>query len=325
MRNSAIQSAYLETVVLDRINSQDESYRITTRPDIDELLMSIRHEGLLSPPLLIKRASVFVIVSGFRRIAVCRQLGCKKIDARVLGPDIGALDCLRLAIADNAFQRPLNLIEISRSLQKLSALLNNSKRLTESAATLGLPTNPSIIAKMKDLCLLPPSIQRAILDQTVSLSMAVELGNLDPEDAIAFVRLFNQLKLSLNKQREIVTLVREIAERDSISIEQVMERKRLHAMLNRKDLDRGHMGRKIRSILRQERYPRLVATERLFDSYRKKLKLGEGIKLTPPKEFEGNFFTLTLSFNSLTHLKKLQTRMNQIIENPWLDKIFKIK
>ena len=325
MRNSAIQSAHLKTVPLDRINSQDDSFRITTRPDIDELLLSIQHEGLLNPPLVIRRATEFLIVSGFRRIAACQKLGCHKIDVRVLRPDLSALDCLRLAIADNALQRPLNLIETSRSLQKLSTLLNNRKRLTESASTLCLPTNPSIIEKIKDLCLLPWPIQSAILDETVSLSMAVELGTLEPDHAIAFVRLFNQLKLSLNKQKEIVTLVKEIAERDRISIVQVMEGKRLLAILSCDDLDKGQMGRKIRSILRQERFPRVVAAERNFEVYRKKLKLGKDIKLIPPKEFEGNFFTLTLYFNSLTHLKTLQTRMNKIIENPWFDKIFKIK
>lgn len=296
MRNSAIQSAYLKSVPLDRINLQDDSFRITTRADIEELLISMRHEGLLNLPLVIRNDSAFIVVSGFRRIAAYQKLGHKKIDVRVLRPDQSALDCLRLAIADNAFQRPLNLIETSRSLQKLSAILNNNKQLIETASILCLPTNPSIIQKVKDLCLLPWPIQSAILDETISLSMAVELGSLETGNAIAFAQLFNQLKLSLNKQREIVTLVKEIAERDGIFIEQVMERKKIYKILSCKDLDRGQMGREIRSVIRQERFPRLVAAENIFEVYRKKLKLGNDIKLVPPKRIRRNFLHPDVDF-----------------------------
>jgi ParB family chromosome partitioning protein len=325
MRNSAIQPAHLKSIRLARINSQDDTFRITTRTDTDELQVSIKHEGLLNPPLVIRKTSAFTIVSGFRRIAACRKIGYAEITARVLEPHLSSLECLRIAIAENAFQRPLNLIETSRSLHKLSSLLNNSKSLAESASSLGLPANPSIISKVRDLCILPWLVQSAILEDTISLSMAVELGFMGPDIAIAFARLFSQLKIGLNKQKEIVALVKEIAERDSISIYGVMEDDKLQALLNSEDLDRAQKARILRSILRQKRFPRIVAAEDNFAFYRKKLKLGNDIKLIPPKEFEGTAYSLTLTFTDPAHLKVLQSRLHEIIENPWFEKIFKIK
>ena len=324
MRNSAIQQAHLKPICLARINSQDDTFRITTRTDTDELQVSIKHEGLLNPPVVIRNASAFTIVSGFRRIAACLKIGCDEIIARVLEPRLSSFDCLRIAIAENALQRPLNLIETSRSLHKLSLLLNSSKSLAESAASLCLPTNPSIINKIKDLCILPWPVQSAILEDTISLSMAVELGFLEPDIAIAFARLFDQLKIGLNKQKEIVTLFKEIAERDSISIHRVMEDDKLQAILNSEDLDRAQKGHKLRFILRQKRYPRLVAAENNFAFYRKQLKLGTEIKIIPPKEFEGTAYSLTLTFSDLAHLKALQSRLHEIMKNPWFEKIFKI-
>ena len=138
MPTKDLPSARLKSVPLNRIDIQDDTFRITTRTSVDDLLASIPHEGLLNPPLVIKQTSAFRIVSGFRRLAACIKLGRQEVSARVLTSDLSSLECTRFAIADNAFQRPLNLIETSRALLKLSARLNTGKRLIESAASLGL-------------------------------------------------------------------------------------------------------------------------------------------------------------------------------------------
>jgi len=208
MPKSTPPSAQLKSVPLSRIDTTDDTYRITTRTDGDDLLVSIRNEGLLNPPFVIEKAPWFIIVSGFRRLAACKKLGFETIIVRALEPNLSPLEYLRLAIADNTFQRPIDLIETSRSLHKLSAHLNREANLTASASSLGLPSNPSAIKKIKDLCLLPDRIQSALMADTLSLSMAMELKKLAPECAVAFAQLFEEFKLSLNKQREILTLVK---------------------------------------------------------------------------------------------------------------------
>ena len=314
MRNSTVQSTHFQSITLARINLQDDTFRITTRTDVNDLLESIRYDGLITPPLLIKKDSTFIIVSGFRRIAACQKLDWNGITARILKPDIGALDCLRLAIAENALQRSLNLIETSRCLQKLSLFITNSRDLAESASNLGLPDHPSIIDKIKGLCLLPKPIQVSILADTISLAMAKELESLEADCAIAFTRLFDQLKIGLNKQKEIVTLVKEIARRDGLSTQEVMEDKHFIEIMTHRDLDRGQKSRKLRSYLRQRRYPRIAAAEKTFEILRKNLNLGNDIQLIPPKEFEATTYGLNLTFSNLEHLKILQTRLNKIIQ-----------
>jgi len=325
MRNSTVQSAHFQSIALARINLQDDTFRITTRTDVNELLDTLQYDGLLTPPLLIKKNSTFVIVSGFRRIAACLKLNWNEITARILKPDTGALDCLRLAIAENALQRPLNLIETSRCLQKLSLCITNSRQLAQSASSLGLPDNPSMIDKIKSLSLLARPIQNSILADTISLAMAKELELLEADCAIAFTRLFDQLKIGLNKQKEIVTLVKEIARRDGIPMQEVMEDKRFVKIMTHRDFDRGQKSRKLRSYLRQRRYPRIDAAEKTFEMHRKNLKLGNDIKLIPPKEFEATAYGLNLTFTNLEHLKTLQTRLSKIIQQPDFKKILERK
>ena len=125
MSSQAIQPAQYQTVPLASINLQNDDFRITTREDFDELATSIEHDGLIIPPTLIKKhPPAYVIISGFRRVNAYQKMGRNEIIARILDSDADHLDCLRLAIAENAFQRQLNLIETSRALQKLSSFFD---------------------------------------------------------------------------------------------------------------------------------------------------------------------------------------------------------
>ncbi len=321
MPHPPILPAQYQTIPLSQIDLQNDDFRITTCEDVEDLLCSIEHAGLISPPLLIKQTSRYAIVSGFRRVAACRKLGWSEILARILEPEFDHLACLRLAIADNALQRPLNLIETSRAVQKLSVFSNNLKELAETASSCGLPTNHSILNKIKNLCLLPRPIQNSILRDTISLTIANELARHESDTAVDFARLFEQLKLSLNKQKEIITLIGEIAHREDISIRQVLAFDTVQHILTDEDLDRGQKGQKIRALLRQRRFPRIVKVEQNYYTHLKKLKLDHGIKLIPPKEFEGTTYSLNLSFTSLANLKMLQSKLDKIIQHPSFKKI----
>ena len=322
MSSQTIQPAQYQTVPLASINLQNDDFRITTREDVHELAISIQHDGLIHPPALIqKHTSGHVIVSGFRRINACQKIGCNDIVARILDSEAVHLDCLRLAIAENALQRQLNLIETSRAIQKLSSFFDSDIQLAESAATLGLPANPSILNKIKDLCLLPWTVQCGILNDSVSLSMAVELEKLDPDAAVAFARLFDQLKFSLSKQKEILTLVAEIAQRENRSVRQVMKDPRFQRIIDNEDLDRTQKGRQIRSFLRQWRFPRILEAEKNYLIHHKQLKLGNDIKLIPPKDFEGTTYTLNLNFTNLADLMELRNKFDQLIVHPSFKKI----
>ena len=321
MHNAPVHSAHLQSIPPALIDLQNDTFRITTRTDVNDLLKSIQFDGLITTPLLIKKKSTFMVISGFRRITACLKLAWNEIPARVLPPDADALDCLRLAIAENSLQRSLNLIETARCLQKLSSHISDRSQLTESAASLGLPDNPSVIAKIKGLALLPIPIQNSILADTISLAMATELESLEPDSAIAFARLFDQLKIGLNKQKEIVTLVKEIARREDLSIHEIIENKGFRDIMTQRDLDRGQKSRKLRAYLRQRRFPTIAAAQKKFEMHRKNLKLGNDIKLNPPKDFEAAIYELNLTFASLEHLKNIQSRLNDIVQLPDFKKI----
>jgi ParB-like chromosome segregation protein Spo0J len=277
---------------------------------------------MLNLPLLVEKETGYKIVCGFRRIEACRRLNWADMEVRILESDTKKLECITYAITDNSLQRPLNLIEQSISINLLFPFFKEVSVLGQELSAMGLPDNPSIVNKIKELCHLPESVQNGILSNTISLAMALELGRLQQDDGVSFAKLFETLKLSLNKQKEILTLGKEISLREDIPILKVIKNDRVQKILANKDLDRNQKIRKIRIYLKQRRFPVITAAEKEFENQLKKLKLGSGTKLIPPDNFEDSTYILKLFFKNLTQLKDRQAKIDELIKNPSLRKIF---
>ena len=307
-------------ISMDDIDAGDLTYRITTRSDVEDLLGSIQKIGLIQPPVL-AGGSGHAIVCGFRRIAACRKLGWTRITARVLEKTTDRFKIAQLSIADNALQRSLNLVETSRALKLLDDFGSDNQQRTEAARALGLPISPSIAPAVKKICLLPLPIQKSVLNDSINLSMALELGALEPLAAEGLVRLFEQLKVGLNKQRELLLLLKEIAEREEATIPHLIAEKSLQKILKSVEIDRAVKRQKVRSYLRQRRFPAITKAETEYRKWVKQLKLGSHINLTPPKDFEGNTFSMNLRFNNRRELSDLNKKIEEIIQHPALGKI----
>jgi ParB family chromosome partitioning protein len=316
-----VNTEAVRTILLADVNSADNTFRITTRSDVDDLVAAIGKLGLMHPPVLKHTSSGYVIVCGFRRIAACRHLAWTQIPASVLKPNIAQLKMAELAVADNACQRPLNLIETSRALKLLADVLPQKEGLIKAAAALGLPLSPSIAPKIRKIGQLPWPIQAGILAGTINMSMALELGRFNAEIGEILLRLFEQLKVGLNRQRELLLLLEEIAHREDISIRKVIEEKPLNEILENTELDRSFKRQKIRVYLRQRRFPTISEAEAAYDTLVKQLKLGKDINLMPPEDFEGTTFTMTFRFDNREALNKHKESLEKIIHHPSLAKI----
>jgi ParB family chromosome partitioning protein len=308
-------------VNLPLIDINDDFFRITTEKKIDDLMCSVKELGLLNLPFLLEKETGYTIISGFRRIEACQRLNWFELRARVFDSNTDRLKCVKYAITDNSFQRPLNIIEKSKCIKMLSGFCNDMDSLAEALQTLNLSEHPVMIKKIKTVYYMAESLQSSMLSDTISLAMALELAGLSTDDAKGFVNLFNALKLSLNKQREILTMVKEIAIREDMSAMQVLKAPHLENILKNKDLDKNQKARNIRIYLKQRRYPAITTAEQSFQKHLKKLNTGKGIELIPPVNFEGSTYTLKLTLNNMTDLKDLKINLDAFIANPHLKKI----
>lgn len=298
------------------IRFKDETYRITTAICDQTLVDSIRQIGLINPPILFRGKTAYTIISGFRRIAACRKLKIRRIKVKVLAPETTNLDRAKLAIADNAAQRSFNLVETSRALNLLSGSFVDLEGMAETARTLGLPENPEIMARIMIISRLPRIIQNSILEDRISMKMAIELGHYEPSVGALLMKVITELGLNRNKQKEVITNLVEIAARESISIPQVLASSDIRSILTDAKLDNIQKTRKLRTCLRRKRYPHLFQAEEMFKRNLKQLHLGPKITLTPSEYFEGTSFKLNLVFDNEAELKQRIRTIIQLPENP---------
>ena len=311
-----------QSLPLESLQFEDTVYRITTSDAIDKLKDSIAALGVLDPPIVRKRTGGYQIVAGFRRIDVCRLLGRSDIRARVLPEDIDNSTCVRLAIADNSLQRPLNLIETARALNLLAGVAADEMDLSRQAAGLALPDNPSLMRKIMLLTTLPTGLQNRLAAGELALAMALELKRLDSATAESLGCLFADLKLGLNRQREILSLMSEIARREGITLAELLTEPSLRNLLSAPDLERSQKAGQLRSMLRQRRYPVMSAATARFQDLVRDLNLGPGVELIPPGNFEGTTYTLTITFDRLDQLRDRSLQIENLLRSQTLKAFF---
>ena len=147
------------------------------------------------------------------------------------------------------------------------------------------------------------------------------MSQMPENEAVGFAEIFTALNCSLNKQLEIITLVKEIGILENKSISTILTEDRIHHIVSDLNTDKNVKTRQLRSDLRRWRYPHITETEKAFFAQVEKLGLSERLRLIPPQDFEGDTYRLTFDFKSLQELKDHQKKLDEIISHPELIKI----
>jgi len=307
---------------LSRIETDNDTYRITTREDVKSLVESIETSGLINSPILLPlNNNTYRIVCGFRRVHACRRLGWDRVDARFLAPDTPRTQCALAAIADNRSQRELNLIETSRALNLLSGDLPDDAAVAEMAGKAGLSVSPAILSKRRPLVSLPIPMQQGIIDATLSLPMAERLQRMSAEDAREAFGLFCEIRAGLNVHREILDHAEETARREGVPLLEVLRSDAILQIRASEEGDRSRKLRQIRKLLKTRRYPELSAAEERFTQCSGKLGLRRDMKLVPPPGFEGLDYSLSLKFGSREQLHRQKEVIERLLNSDDLKEI----
>ncbi len=301
---------------LDRIETADRTFQITTRRDIAELVLSIGAVGLLHPPLLIEKGRAYTVVCGFRRIAACKALKMESIPARILRPIPSWMDCARIAISDNAFQRQLNIVEQARAFALIHKYAENSASWLTLAESTGLPGSQTAMDRIMPVAGMSSALQDAILDGSVALPIAMQIDRLNKNDARALGGFLHKITTGLNIQREMLALITDISIRDGISIAELIEQDDIAAIMANQRSPAPQKVQALRLILKAKRYPELSKAEAAYNRVLKTLKLDPRIQFQPPRFFEGNAYRLSMTIGSLRELKELTSELEKLAQHP---------
>jgi ParB/RepB/Spo0J family partition protein len=312
-------------ISLPEIDSTDDTYCLSLHTHPVSLAASIKAVGLISPPVLRQREDLkYLVVCGFRRVEACQALGWLKIPGRVLLGEVSQLDLLKLAIEDNRSHRPLNVVEQARGIEKLNPYIPPRHRLESLSSLLGFPPSKKVSGKLSKLNQLPEPIQAGVLDASLSLEAAVHLCDFSPADAILLFDILKGLKLSQNKQTQVIKLIQEIGIREEVKAVRVLESKEIRTILDGPDLNRQEKASALRAYLKQRRFPTLAEAEEKFHRELKALRLTERLHLTPPPYFEGGTYTLRVRFTTMRDFDECRNSLDRMANNPALRRLLEL-
>lgn len=306
----------VRSVALSEIDTADQTFRITTHSDVSDLLASIGSLGLLQPPVLAHKENAYTVVCGFRRIAACRSLAIPQIAARVDDGRLEGLDLARVAIADNAFQRPLNVVEQSRALALIRRFAHHAANWAAIAGTVGLPASEAAMQRLAQIADMPDSLQMAVASDRIALPVAISINTLQPDDARVMFQLLEGLNAGLNNQRELFEFIVELSIIKETSIARLLEQEAIAATLADEKSSMPQRVQRLRQVLRKLRYPELSKAEDRFHQAFSALKVNPAIQLQPPPFFEGKSYRLALSIRSRQQLQSLLPDLQKIADHP---------
>lgn len=168
---------------------------------LNELAESIKKQGLIQPITVRKLGyDKYQIISGERRWRAARIAGLESVASYVrVANDQGMLE---MAIVENLQRDDLNALEIGISFKRLIDECGISQE--ELAERVG--KDRSTVTNYLRLLKLPPDIQKALLDNVISMGHARALINVD--DPAKQIALFKEMISRHLSVRDVETLVR---------------------------------------------------------------------------------------------------------------------
>ncbi len=310
------------SLAIKDIRASDDRFKISPVIQYEFLLKSIKHSGLLNPPVIIKREGAGLILSGWRRIAAARALEIISIPVYIFQPPDD----------QTAFEMPVYENEALRGFTPVEKAGVIAKFIHFGA------DKPSVLKKYLTLLSLPPSLQ--IVDDCLAIhSFEDTVKKTVFLDNTAFpvlqkltcfsteerTRLMSVLKgLSKNSQIEVLDNIMDIMGRERARLDNIFESLKISRILGSKNLSQPQKSEKIRQLIRHSRYPELSKRRLRFKKAVKALNTPENITLLTPKNFEQEGFQLSIRCRNREEYEKSIKQMGRIREEKELNTVFEI-
>ena len=166
---------------------------------LEELVESVKAQGVLVPLIVTPRDGSYLLVAGERRLRAAKVAGLATVPARVV-PDLSDRDILEISLVENLQREDLNPVELARGYRRLIDEMNYTQH--QVAERVG--KDRATVANTLRLLALPEPVLRMLVEEELSQGHARAL-------------------LALSSQGGQVSLAREIADK-GLSVREVERR-----------------------------------------------------------------------------------------------------
>lgn len=312
----------LQFLPLNSLNIADDSFRITCVPNVDRLKASIRAVGVVQPILV--RHTVdgsYQIVAGYQRVVACQALSRQTIPALIYQhTDLSAMQAFLYNLHDNIATRHLNIIEQATVCERLGTQYGVAEEDLVKHYLPLLNQEPSykVLHQFKAIAQLTTPMKQHIVERGYTLPMAARIAEFSPSTQAALLEVLKPLRTTPNKLSELLTLIREIAARDGLTVEEVLQRYQLLSVVADPTVAAPEKVAALRQTLRGVRLPALVQRQAEFAHLIQNLELPTMAKVTTDPYFEDQRIKLECQFKAPEEVEVLIQRIQEAFrEQKW--------
>ena len=312
-----------QTIECAQLDFNDTTFLMSYPREALQVLASVRTIGVLQPIVVsdAPHQGKYQIIAGFRRAYACRAIGLDRIRATMypLGPD-NALGAFRLALYENLAHRTFNDVEKSLILTKLlrQFACSQDEVIQTYMPLLRLAPNAKVLETYLKIHDFEEEIKHYMADHEFPMTVSELLATLSSDDRQAVFRLISTLRLGINKIKELLTHLEEIALRDNCTMKQIIDDRQIHDILRHKQYTGPQKAEQIRRIIREKRYPQLTTLEHKYHDQLKQLHLPRGLQLKTDRFFEDDDLSATFRFQTPEQLRTVAEVLLEISQKPEL-------
>lgn len=166
----------------------------------DDLVRSIRENGLLQAIIIRQKQTGFEIVAGNRRLNACKRLGWKKIPCHII--DVDDKTAFEISLSENVQRESLSPIEEANAFQLYVADYGYGG-VSELASRIG--KSPSYVTRRIRLLNLHPDVMNSVMSSAINSSIAQEISYVkDKSQQPKFANIISRGQLSLREARGLL-------------------------------------------------------------------------------------------------------------------------
>ena len=193
----------MNKVPIDHINVCDRRFCITYPLDDAVLYTSVQKIGIIQPVMLLN-TSPFIVVTGFKRLAIVQHLGLKEIP--YIPVEISEREALLYAIHDN-IQRGLNLVEKAHALERMLHIGFTSVEVYDTMKIIGLQPHEKILKTLIALASAEDSFKHFMVTHNLSMKIVDYLMRFDVNERSSIIGLLSSFHITESTIREILEIL----------------------------------------------------------------------------------------------------------------------
>ncbi len=306
----------LKTVPLKEIDLADGTFRVRRIVVSDGLLVSVERNGVVNPPWLQRRESGgYRVVLGFRRISALEWLGRETVRANVVTEaDHDDKGLLEIAILENLSHGPFDPVEVSRALAGLRRMeVPDEEILRRFMPMMGLKGDGTVLDSYLYLTRLPEDILESVSIGEIRPSTIDRIQrSFEGTDRDRLLRLVRDLKLGVNRQRELIALLDELVKREGAGLSGILDTGPISGILEDDNRNVPQKAQALISRLRERRFPLASEMMKGIRERIRELGLGQSVSLEVSPYLEERMMRLSFGFATPEEYREVLDRLTAV-------------